>query len=490
MSPALRWRPLIVLATLASLVTVESIALLDQVLFPNYQFVLGSFFLGLSTGLFWALAPLSVGLLLMLIFISPLRYALDLGSRRSQFIFRFHRWILRPVAPFMQWCNNQITDQNISTTLQVTLLAATVLSGIAIGLTPYRPDLNIQGTLVGVDTQKYSTVVGNMLGKNFIDAVHYSFVDPVFKGSRPLVMLFFYGIAATFGTDADGVLRLAPALLASLLAITTFGFVRYGLGDRRTAILAALLSVFSYQVSVSIWAGYYANWLALAECYLLLTTVLSFSKSRSKLAFTGMFASSISLLFTHPWTWTIMVALMGLLALDSRIRNAGRIPWRPISLLLATNIIVDLGRTLLVGSYGGEQAGYAVATQQASPLFVAQVWQNTLGTFSYYDGYLANALYLGLALLAVIGVYRSKDEFSRVLVLWTALVALPFPFLTSIIESRLVYDVPISILAVMGMLKVEKGLGQFQSRLLIALVLLLGANAAMRAVIHLVAFSG
>jgi len=485
----LRFRSVIVLAVLASLVFVESIALLDQILFPNYQLMFGSVFLQLSKGLFWAFAPFSAVLLLMLIFVLPLRYLLDLGGRRSELIFRFHRWISRPLAPIMRLLSEQIGERNISWRLQITLLASTLLSTSAFGLTPYRPDLNPQGNLVGVDTTNYSTLVGNMLAKSATDAVHYSFVDPIFNGSRPFALLFLYVISTLSGTNASSALRLAPALLAPLLAGTCFIFVQCGLGDRRAAVLAALLSVCSYQVSVGIWAGYYANWLALVESYLFLTSVLLFTKTRSRTLFASMLITSVALLFTHPWTWTMMVALVALLALDSCIKKNGTVPWRPIIFLLATNIGVDLARIFLIGSYSGEQAGYDVA-RGASPFNILQVWPNTVGVFAYYDGYLANALYLGLSLLAVLGLYRSKNEFSRVLVLWTAMVALPFIFLSSLLESRLVYVAPVSILAVIGVLKLETGLGRLQGILLMAFVVLLGANAAMQTVVQLVAVPG
>src|SRR2546425_3734530 len=485
----LRFRSVIALALLESLVFVESIALLDQILFPNYQLMFGSVFLQLSKKLFWGLAPFSAALLLMLIFVSPLRYLLNLGSRRSELISRFHRWISRPLAPTMRRLTEKIDERSISWTLQITLLASTLLSALALGFTPYRPDLNPQGNLVGVDTTNYSILLGNMLAKSAADAVHYSFVDPIFKGSRPFALMFLYVISTLSGTNAGGGLRLAPALLAPLLAGTSFIFVRYGLGDQRAAVMAALLSVCSYQVSVGIWAGYYANWLALTESYLFLTSVLLFTKIRSKTLFASMLVTSVALLFTHPWTWTMMVALVALLAMDSYIQKSRTVPWRPIIFLLATNIGVDLVRIFLIGSYGGEQAGYDVA-RGASPFNILQVWPNTVGVLAYYDGYLANALYLGLSLLAVLGLYRSKNEFSRVLVLWTAIVGLPFIFLSSLLESRLVYVAPVSILAVIGVLKLEPGLGRLHGLLLMAFVVLLGANAAMQTVVQLVAVPG
>ena len=490
MPAAPRFRSVIALAVLLTLVLVESIALVDQILFPNYELMLGSVFLQLSKGLFWALAPLSAGLLLMLIFVSPIRYLFDLGSRRSGLFSRFHRWISTPLAPVMRKLTEQLTERRISLTLQASLLTGAVLSGIAIGLTPYRPDLNPQGALVGVDTSTYSNLVGNMLVKNVTDAVRYSFVDPTFKGSRPLALLFLYGLATISGFGADGALRLAPAFLASLLACTSFTFVRYGLGDRRAAALAALLSVCSYQVSVGIWAGYYANWLALAESYLLLTSVLLFAKARTRGLFASMLSASVAILFTHPWTWTIMVALVAVLALDSYLRKTGMIPWVPIAVLLAANLILDLARIFFIGSYGGEQAGYDVA-KSVSPLDIFQAWPNALGVFSYYDGYLANALYIALAFVAIVAVYRAKDEFSRTLIIWTALPALPFMFFNSLLQTRLVYVTPIPVLAVIGLLRVTQNLTRkAQVLLFVTFVVLFGANAAIMSMIQLVSISG
>src|SRR5207302_4368867 len=102
-----------------------------------------------------------------------------------------------------------------------------------------------------------------------------------------------------------------PMLLAPLLALSTYTFVRFGQGNASLAGLTALFTPFTIYLPVGLWGGYYANMLALVFAYLFLTLLLVFSKSPSAPKYCGMFALSIALFLTHPWTW-VLIATVGL----------------------------------------------------------------------------------------------------------------------------------------------------------------------------------
>jgi len=482
-----RVRSITIVAMLASMILIQSIALLDLILFPNYQVTYGSFFLQLTNGLFAVLAPFCPALFLLVLYTSPTRYLLSIASRYAQPLNRFLKWMSRGLTLQKEWVSFWKESGRFSSRWYVLLIAGLSFS-MVIAYLPYRRDLNPQATLVGVDAPIYSGWVSNMLARPIYDAIAYAFISAD-NGSRPIPLLILYSLAAFSGADADAVVRLAPVILAPLLAGASFLFVWYGTGDTRAACLTAILSACSYQLTVGVWAGYYANWLALAESYTLLTGFLLFSKNRSRKAYLLIFSASLILLFTHPWTWTIVLVLVTLVAAENYLNNRNISLLKPILLLAAFDASVDLARILIIGSYGGEKAAYDIATR-ASPFEIANAWPNSVSTFQHYDGYLANAVYLVLALVAMISLYRTRNEFSRVLVLWTTLSALPFVLFDSIVQSRVIYVTPVPILAVIGLLRITQNLQEKMQVLLILTIVLLEANVAVLSMVQLVSIPG
>jgi hypothetical protein len=84
---------------------------------------------------------------------------------------------------------------------------------------------------------------------------------------------------------------------------------------------------------------------------------------------------------------------------------------------------------------------------------------------------------------------RFPDRFERLLILWVAIGSLPFPLLTSGLQARILYDLPIPVLTSIGLLVAIRPVGSktAHSNLALLLVLLLSANYALRVATNLVA---
>src|SRR5207247_11232946 len=98
--------------------------------------------------------------------------------------------------------------------------------------------------------------------------------------------------------------------LAPLLALTSYAFVRLRQGNANLAGLTALFTPFAFYLPVGLWGGYYANMLALVFGYLFLTLLLLFSTSPSAPNYCAMFALSVPLFLTHPWTWALIATAL------------------------------------------------------------------------------------------------------------------------------------------------------------------------------------
>ena len=81
-----------------------------------------------------------------------------------------------------------------------------------------------------------------------------------------------------------------------------------------------------------------------------------------------------------------------------------------------------------------------------------------------------------------------RNRFERVLALWIATGSIPLLFVSSLIQTRIIYDLPLSMMTSIGLFLVIRPLGsnQTQSNLAILLMLLLNANYALAAATNLV----
>src|SRR5207244_5668920 len=106
------------------------------------------------------------------------------------------------------------------------LLIISLAASILVALVPYRPDLNPNGTLVGVDSPTYVTWINQMLSKPIPQALQYSFVEGL-DGSRPLLLIILYTVAS-LGVSPSQIIEYLSMILAPLLALSTYTFVRFG----------------------------------------------------------------------------------------------------------------------------------------------------------------------------------------------------------------------------------------------------------------------
>src|SRR5437667_2383860 len=157
------------------------------------------------------------------------------------------------------------------------LLILSLAASILLAFVPYRPDLNPNGILVGIDSPTYVTWISLMLSKSIPKALQYSFVEGL-DGSRPLLLIILYTVAS-LGVSPSQIIEYLPMLLAPLLALSTYAFVRFGQGNASFAGLTALFTPFTFYIPVGLWGGYYANMLALVFAYLFLPLLLLFSIS-------------------------------------------------------------------------------------------------------------------------------------------------------------------------------------------------------------------
>lgn len=322
-----------------------------------------------------------------------------------------------------------------------------------------------------------------MLQRNPLDAISYAFGNASL-GSRPLPLIALYSAAYLGGFHAEQVVKFFPLALGPLLVISSFFFVQKGIGNESLAGVSALLTAFSFNITVGMWASYYANWLAMAEAYLFSAFLLVYSRSRSVKSLLALTGLSLALVFTHPWTWGLITSVGIVIALVNWRKLKDRSLIGPAVALVIVGLVADILKSQF---YGSTTLAADVSTK--APVFgrtqLSMFWPNTVeGVLVTYGGLLANSMLLALALISVLVMVKLRNAFELFLVSWVASVSVPFLFFDSFHQTRLLYDMPVPVLSSLGLVFVTSKIGEkrLHSFLILIFVLMFNANYAISAI--------
>lgn len=349
-------------------------------------------------------------------------------------------WLLSPMADRIRGSGSP-KPPKIWPHPAITLWAALSLGAIA----AYFPYFSAQypPKLVGVDSPWYLRSLEGMAGIGSIWELFRA--EP-----RALSLLLLYGIKALSGAPSISVIQAAPMLLMALSALSTFWLVKVGSGDSEAAALAGLLSIFSVQLAVGMYAGIYANWLAFSIMALYLGSILKASRSRAWLIPSAALACLV--FAAHSWTGALGVAILALYFLFN-LPGALSGDKESGSALVASGILLAFEAILALALLWATKAlpyaaNFISFLNPSNALAAASNLRETVAT--YVAGFLFNPAAFLMGLFGILGI-RGK-AFRRLLSAWlapcSALMAMAGPFY----QWRAIYVMPIPILAAFGFL--------------------------------------
>jgi hypothetical protein len=441
----------------------------------------------LSMDIYISLAPLSTVFLLGLLYAWLMRLAAGEAHRYSATARSVARFLSEPFQKIVL----AVTTVSLSDSARKfeilsrprLLLTFSLAASILLAFVPYRPDLNPNGTLVGVDSPLYVTWIIQLLARPAAQALQYAFVGGL-DGSRPLLLVVLY-MVASLGLSPSQVIDYLPMILAPLLAWSTYAFVRFGQGSASFAALTALFTPLSFFLPVGLWGGYYANMLALVFAYLFLTLLLLFSKSPSATKYCTMFALSIALFLTHPWTWVLMVTTCLVFALSLWRETHLLIHLKSIAGIVIAGVALDVLKSTI---FATPTVAADLATKLPTSGQASSFWVNLVDGLLYtHSGLLGSWIILGVGLFACFAL-RFKDWFERLVLLWVAVASIPFLILDSYNQTRIVYDLPIPVLMATALLFFLPAIGTRYIRwpvIVIVLIIVTCANYALQGILLL-----
>jgi hypothetical protein len=447
-------------------------------------------------GSYWTLALLVDQVFQALGVISPflvilviLPWAVWLGVK-SMATLTGRAWrAVDPATPARRWTRPDL------------LLVSTASMLLVLGaFYPYLAGINPDHASVSVDVPRYLAWVGPALRATDLTSWVRAIFTPAgatpgsYAGDLPLYLVFLQGVSGLTG-GVQAALDYMPLLLGALLAASSFWAMQAWKGNLRLSSLAALFSVYSYQVLAGIYSGFFANWFAVA----LLNTMIGFlivdwrRPSKASLLAVGLLSAGVFL--AHPYTWLVAAAALagtamwesfpsirsGRLAADRRLGGA----------------VVALGAGAVTGLVQAEVFGFNALNWGASEVSSSAIGLTAFASRSFNIAVSLNYLYAGLLnnpillILVVFWVATPKGgEFGTKYVLaWLSLSAIPVLFGTATIQSRTLYDLPLQFPAAIGLYSLSGRLEErrrWAGAALVALVVIIETDFFLRSLANMV----
>lgn len=342
-----------------------------------------------------------------------------------------------------------------------------ILLSIGLPVIPYLPTINPDFRPASTDIRYYSTWLGEMLSRDGLNALKYAF-QGVENGNRPLYLLILYGLVS-IGVPREIALNLEAVYIAPLFILAVYHAAKHLSGNGYYAILASLAGVLGFNMTIGMAAGFFAAWTALIPFYTCITLTPTLAESRRSLAMS--IVASIALLYIHPWTWSLLMAiLLTHLALSTvKGLREGKIEAdRSLLMVLALNALAELVKAITSPIHSGVAASTTLIAEGG--FFGIQnllrlPWNLHRLSTSYMGGLFLNPLHMFLALTGMLSLLKRRDEISRPILTWVAVSSSAFLISSISVQSHLLFAMPFPILIAEGLWSLSNILAKLDPKL-------------------------
>jgi hypothetical protein len=392
-------------------------------------------------------------LMLLLIFCLPLKMIINAFSER----------ILK-----IKYSNN--TSAVSFTTVvrrrnKILYLLLFILLSMILVLIPHQPAINKDDQRIGVDTTYYVNWLGNLTSTNSTqDFLRQAFVVQS-GGDRPLALMFFFTLVKVINLDSFYTIEYIPIILGPPLIILVYFLTRELTSNDITSIFAAFLTAISFHVLIGIYAGFYANWLALLIGYVSFIFLIRFLRESQKIYYILYLALMIILVLTHVYTWSILAIVSAVLLIVMLVtRYYQRRNIILLLLVIVLSVAIDVSRTALTGSAGGLIKDLEIADKGVDIELFNQRWTSLTETIHIYvGGQYSNFIILGLCLywLFLSDLRKTSNIF---IAIFLSTGILPLFFGNWALETRVFYNIPFQIPAAIAITQLKE---QSNTRILV-----------------------
>jgi hypothetical protein len=315
---------------------------------------------------------------------------------------------------------------------------------------------------LSVDIVYYRTWLSQLQNSSSTeDFLHQIFVE-INGGDRPFALLYLYPFVLIGDDDFSNVIEFVmPLMLAPILVVLIFFLTREITSNDKIALISSFLTAVSSQILIGIYAGYYANWIALVIGYLSTTFLIRYLKgpsNRQSLYFTLYCASMFVLMFTHIYTWTIFMIFSAVFCIVSYFSGMVKRKYvLNVIVVIVLLLMFDLSKSLL-GLGGGVERDLLVSESRELGLEqFGSRWSNLVGTVQVYVGGLfSNVFFLAATLVGCLILAFRRDTLSIFVLVFVSIGILPLFFGNREVMARALFDIPFQIPAAAGLFLLQK----------------------------------
>jgi hypothetical protein len=377
------------------------------------------------------------------------------------------------------------------------LLACPIVLSFLVALYPFAPGLNANMNPIGVDFPGYEEWLTNSGNEDFFAVVAGFFFE---YPDRPLSLFFLYAVKWVSGLAASVVIQFSPLFLAPVLVFAVYFFVHETGTLSHASLLAAFLAVFSFHVTVVLYGFLLSNWMALIELYLFMGFYFGSVNRKSCARMAVALLLSVSLLFTHSWTWGMSIGVLAAYLLLTVIHHrkdlaAACFEIRFLLVLILVNVSVCVARNYVLGLSAGNFEVVSLAQSTVSVGALESFGYDVFYTlFHTMYGLFVNPLALLLAVLGSFIVVSDDAQVNRYLTAWLLGSCIFFVLGSGwVIKSRILVNLPLPVLEAVGLVGVtsmvkrvfEPDKASLINLLAVSFILLVGLNYAFRCAFEL-----
>jgi hypothetical protein len=371
----------------------------------------------LNIQIFYALYPLNKFFLLALMFL----------------------WVWSPLTNFLK-LNNKFDFFNRITYMP---LISSLILGIVLIELPYLTRVGF----IGVDAQWYFNALNQVT--NFKTFLSMFINEP---RSFYLAILWFI----TFlGFSKEAAVKMGPAFLSIIHIFAIFAFINAIIKNKFLSGLSSFLAVFSFQTTVGMYAGIYANWFSLSTAILSLTFLIKAIKEKLKFIIPSI-AFLIVSMFSHPWTGIIIFLMLIVYALINLIYSVLKKFRKGLKEALCVLSLIAINLALIAIAFIkplGLTASFQTTNQILQSIKFSNIYsflENLDFALKFYVGgfFIAPLIYL-LGLASASLIFKNKI----LLKLFSAwfITTLPFLIFSDLwLKWRILYLMPFQILSGLG----------------------------------------
>jgi hypothetical protein len=353
-----------------------------------------------------------------------------------------------------------LDENTIKPFLKVIMLLLFMGISSCMALIPHQEAVNFDNKDVGVDTHFYIEWTKTILNSNSTAQITRELFINIQHGDRPLSLLFFVGVAKILpDANLSYVFDHVPIILGPALVIVVYLLTRELTRSELTALLSAFMTSISFHILVGIYAGSYANWMALIVGYLSMMFMLRYLKNKDRKDMYLFAILSVTTLFIHSYTWTILSMSIGIFLLAVlKFNYYSRKNVIILLIILGSTILFDVVRMTVTGSFSGISYGVSppFGELRFGPGQFVTRWSSVIDTTqNYYGSLFGNSIIYALGLFWLLQS-KFKDTSTIFLISILSIGIIPLFFGNWIVQSRVFYDIPFQIPAAFAMAHIYK----------------------------------